>query len=246
MEKENKQYCKTRYYRDLTKRARGIVDAVSDLPIWQDIINDFDGCPASIHYEARQGWHGQFPHSLHFASSRSKVPQCMFEVDYNWSPEQCRMMLDWERKWVYDDAWSASPICTWQYNAKAELENALLPNLSDLKFKGYLVGSYGRRFNETLTIEPIWRADSVMAHIHCRNLDGIDGCELIKITAPDTYALSATLENHLLGAVKQRHLTEDCFVVIPKKLLPAEFIELETQIESQAIFPQHKKLEKLA
>lgn len=246
MEKSSKQYNHTRHYHGLTKHAREMVDAISDLPVWQDMISDFDDCPVAVYYEARQGWRGQFPHSLHFASSLSKVPQCMFEVDYSLTPEQCRMMLEWERQWAYDDAWSASEVCTLQYNAKAMLKIALLADSSDLKFRGYLVGSYGRRFEETLTIEPIWQADSVMAYVHARDLDGIGGCEIIEVAARDQRSLCTTLQNYLLDAIAQHQLVEDYFIVIPKRLLPANFIALETKIEHQAIFPHCEKRKRLA
>lgn len=233
-----KSYHRSKWFGHLTRHAREVVKTIDELPVWDAIVYDENG-EASVHYERRRLANGEvtnYPVSIMLSSTWSIAPPCGFSVDYRWTAEQSNRMLDWDRSWIDSDSQEI-------WRCQSEINQLLTEHLfrdmdKRIKFYGYLVGTYGGQYANTFTVQPIWKAESLILRLHYGEHENWKGTGLLRFEFAESLEdFSMVLDLNMAAKLDEKSFDFESYVIVPKRLLPPRIIELERQIENAMVFP---------
>lgn len=127
---------------------------------------------------------------------------------------------------------------------------------SKVRLEGYLTGDYlCAPFNNEVhkfELAPIWKADVVMMRLHYKKYHNGSGASVWAFSKKkadsgrQVYCLPESMEE--FNAALKQHLEEklddwwyyESYILVPKAVLPKEFIELQRKLDNM-IFPPRKK-----
>ena len=234
-----------KWYDDLTDHGREVMELLKDKEMWKGFIQPM-GLPVHISKNDQAG----SPETIAFAGDGIVWrPDCLIEVSHDWSACETVKMLSWSRSWARDTDYVLI-----QYGASKELQKAFVPSVHAECFKGYLTiqtmppqrmqrpkGLPDRAYDynpDWMQVSKVEEANAVVIWLKYCQHEANQKVSTWTTSWKDKSEFVGALRDriHALATTANPKAIAEEFVVIPKKFLPQQFLDLETQIQQEAIF----------